>query len=190
MKHFELILLLLGATFIAKGQKLPDSLYFIQKMIGFTPGETRIGYTDRLETGFLNNFKRAFKTTTIKGVNSEFKPAIFEFTEKEIEVINKKLSEFEKPYWTKDLFPNSTLLVLDSLDAILADPKRGWSYFHGKYGDMFCQFTDPIFLRNNTICIIQVYYKSDDRKGKHELSIYKASNGIWHRELLIFAGSW
>jgi hypothetical protein len=169
---------------------MSESVTLIQHIIGFDSKYQKIAYSDRLETVFLNNFKRAFSTTLVKGGDSNSNLKTFILTQEESNLIKNKLLEFEKPYWKQNLFPNSTLIPLDTLNAILDDKRRGWEYFHKKYGDLFCQFTDPIFLRSGTICIVQIYYKSEERKGRHELSILKKVNGKWEQILAIFGGSW
>jgi hypothetical protein len=189
MRSLIIILTFLFASTLTKSQVLSDSTAFIKKVLGVETNISKIIYTDRLEPNFLNNFKRSFAKTIIEGVDSNFKRNTFIITEQELQLIQKQLIKFSSPYWTENLFYKSILIKLDTLNSILEDKKRGWKYFHKYYGNNFCQFTDPIFLRNKTICIIQYYYKTDDRNGRHELCIYKKSGNKWRKILLLFGGS-
>jgi hypothetical protein len=64
-----------------------------------------------------------------------------------------KLKTAEAVYaWPNGYFAN--MVPADSMKRIFRDTSLGWRYFKQKYSGRICTITKPVFIHNNTICLV------------------------------------
>ncbi|MBV8389981.1 MAG: hypothetical protein JO080_09305 [Mucilaginibacter sp.] len=64
----------------------------------------------------------------------------------------------------------------------------GWTDFHKLYGDGYFEFSKPILIRNNKMCVFYIGYHCGGKCGYGDFSVYKIENGQWVKIAII--NSW
>lgn len=183
-----LILLLLCAYPIDGYSQTHHSRTFIQTYFGET---AKLVYRDRLDTYQIDCIKSALKRDTLYGVDAIVYDSsmVLILSPQERAYINQALTELAGTQWGGDLFTYGKVVSKDSSDAIFNDPKRrGWSYFNQYYGASLYEFSNPIFIRDNTLCIFYSGYSCAYECGEGSLAIFKQERG--HRSLWLKLYTW
>lgn len=122
-----------------------------------------------------------------KAVSQLDKPSTFDkkrmtLTEAEYGYLKAELAKMKTYKWADDVFEKNNLLSMDTIETIFNTRGKGWPYFNNKFGDEFYSFTKPIFLRNNTICIVYTSRSCGELCGHGGAYIYIKINGRWGLE--------
>lgn len=126
-----------------------------------------------------------------------------------------KLTKAEKNYlltqigqqivWNNGLFPNSVRIDSDSMwtylmrqksikkasmsETILNHDTITFKELNRQYNFVYI-FTKPIYIRDNTICLITYSAMCGTDCGRSEISFYKKENNIWSKWLIVSAGDY
>lgn len=91
--------------------------------------------------------------------------------------------------WLKNYFPQVIKIQEDSLNNIFSNSLiDGWNDFYKKYADCFYSFSNPIFIRNNSICLIYTSEHCAPLGANGALLVYIKVNGVW--EYFSQVGTW
>ena len=100
------------------------------------------------------------------------------FSHNEVEEIKRQMILYKDSNWTRNLFPNSHVLNRNQIDDFIKRVDKSKLTLEEKLSKNVFTFSQPIFLRKNSICIITI----------EEDSILEKSGGTWiyvHK-----SGSW
>lgn len=100
-------------------------------------------------------------------------------TKEEVASIKAKLENPSITKWTSDFFPKANIINREFLNAIFSDKTKDWQYFKTNVADGYYTFSEPIFYRNNTFCLIYFEYASGWLLEKQGLRMYKKEDGKW-----------
>lgn len=156
-----------------------DSISFIQKHFGVT---AKIVYTDKLATYHVNNIKSALSTDTLYGTLGIIYDSskILILSPQERTHIDQALARLASIQWDSSLFKYGKLISKDAVKAIFKDPKyQGWQYFKQHYGAELHEFSNPIFIRDNALCIFYSGHTCDYECGGGTLAIFKKEKEDW-----------
>ncbi len=187
-----LILLLLLFTCTAKAQENLETKKFLSDVFRDKLTQEVFTYTDKIWPAYYDNIERSLKADTLQG-------ALFPYrrdTPKEYIVLSKQekvyifkcLQEQKTKAWPDNLFPKSRLILYDTITAIFKDRRRGWPYFNNHFARSgFHSFTQPIFLRNNSLCIFYSDYSCGGLCGSGEFAVYRKQNGVWIKIISLYS---
>ena len=101
------------------------------------------------------------------------------FTKEEIEIIKEQLQvKVDKKF--SSYFPNKARFLKESrVNKIFNNKNKGWHYFYVKYGKELYSFSNPIFLRNNTICLFYKATLCGGLCGGGSLDLWIKVNNKW-----------
>lgn len=151
-----------------------DSASFIKKYFGVT---AKIVYKDRLDTYHVDPIKSVLSKDTLHGFDST---EVLIISPLERIYIDQALTKLSSTQWSSSLFKYGKLISQDTVRAIFKDRKhRGWQYFKQYYGNELHEFSSPIFIRDNTLCIFYSGYSCDYECGEGALAIFKKEKENW-----------
>nr|ARK12911.1 hypothetical protein A6C57_22675 [Fibrella sp. ES10-3-2-2] len=100
-------------------------------------------------------------------------------TLKERSYIQSELDRQAEVTWPSQLFKNGKVLTNSTLNEIYKDPTRGETYFRDHYGLRLYSFSNPIFIRDYSICIFYSGHTCGSRCGEGNLTIFKKKDATW-----------
>jgi hypothetical protein len=100
-------------------------------------------------------------------------------TQKEKKHIRTKLRQLRELTWEDHLLPRARLLPRDTVQYYLKDRARGWQRMYDRGISGYYTFSNPIFLRNETLCIFQFDFSCGNLCGDGTIMIYRKENGKW-----------
>ncbi|WP_256005828.1 MULTISPECIES: hypothetical protein [Pedobacter] len=100
-------------------------------------------------------------------------------TQKERKHISTKLRQLRELKWKDRLLPGARLLHTDTVQYYLKDRALGWQRMYDRGISGFYTFSNPIFLRNETLCIFQYDFSCGSLCGDGTIMIYRKENGLW-----------
>lgn len=100
-------------------------------------------------------------------------------TQKERKHIRTKLRQLRELTWENHLLPSARLLPGDTVQYYLKDRARGWQRMYDRGISGYYTFSNPIFLRNETLCIFQYDFSCGNLCGDGTIMIYRKENGKW-----------
>jgi len=106
---------------------------------------------------------------------------VIKYNNEENEFIKTQISQPLIKTWSIDLVNEAKIINHDTLDAIFKDEEKGWNYFYKNYGKIFHVFSAPIFLRDNTYCLLYSEYHCGGLCGEGNCMLYKKENNLWKR---------
>jgi hypothetical protein len=111
------------------------------------------------------------------------------FSKKELKYIDRQIILKNSIQWPDHLLPNSIRITSDSIlnflsnqtsSEYLKDHKDKWYYF----------FSEPIFIRNNTVAIFRLAEMINPSAGNDLMFVYLRIDETWTRKMTIWVGSW
>lgn len=180
--------------FFVSGQNSPNPTKIIEDIIMQTQDTTHVYYYDSVATSYLvNHIKNKLSERTI---NDNWKGSTtinsITLTKAERKYIFKQLDSLHKLVWDENLFTNSTRVSRDSsfgakvFKEIENANRLGWK---PKSGKQIWEFTNPIFIRDNSICLLFTLYICGGSCGRDKLCFYKNVNGTWKEWIIVSIGS-
>ena len=100
-------------------------------------------------------------------------------TPDEITLLENEIKKSSTLNWSKNFFKSAKFVELKTIQEIFSDKSKDWKYFKQNIGDGYYRFSQPIFYRNNTFCLIYSDYVSGGMPEKEGLTMYKKENGKW-----------
>lgn len=177
LRNFSLIILWL--CYFNGYSQTQTSISFIQKQFGVN---TKLVYMDGLDIYHVNNIKGALSEDTLRGtLGIAYEPSkVLILSPEERMYIDQALAKLANTRWDSSLFKYGKLISKDEVKAIFTDRKdQGWQYFKQHYGTELHEFSSPIFIRDNTLCVFYSGYSCDYECGGGTLAIFKKEKGDW-----------
>lgn len=195
-------LLTLSLFETAKGQDKTDTSSFIQGLVRRQTDTLTFFYTDKVDTFFLNKIKQAVSNDQICGSQfiryGKFKKRCIKLTVQERNNILDELEKYRQPYWKPNLFSESKLVALETLqrikDKLDTLPLDGAMF--EKAVIAVNQFINPIYFHGDNLFVMLTVkwwfrYKSYQVAAiDFDLTIYRKQKKAWERWLVIDGGVW
>jgi hypothetical protein len=188
MRQLTLIFLIVFSSSLF-GQDNNDGLTIIEKWIrGFQPSG-QIVYTNKLDNWAVDQMNKGISERKISGVDLDSKQTI-KLTKREQKYLFQKIELLRTNIWKDSLFLNSERIELDTVMKYIEDVRKGFL----KIDPLLCDtlvtlamqknrintnvftFSKPIFIRDNSICLIFTTFTCGKQCGKAELTFYR----LWH----------
>lgn len=166
-------------------QQLPMETDIMEQIIRLKKDTAKIYYNDSL-LDFSHFDPKAFKKKKFVSWHAFLKGNRITLTSAEREYIIDEFRKMRGKVWQQNLFANSQRVPYDSTFAQLSTFLRE-DYRNKKllYRAVW-RFSRPVFMRNNTICLVAYTYMSHSSAGEEELAFYKkGTDGLWKRFLII-----
>jgi hypothetical protein len=171
--------LLISLTGINAYGQTPESRAFLHDFFGQS---TKIVYMDRLWAGEIKRMEKALAQDMLQDVfgNRGVKPSDrLVLTKEERSYIQHQLGMQFDVVWADHLFENAQKITKATVDSIFSDRNRGWTYFDEHYGPKLYSFSNPIFIRDHSLCIFYSGYSCGHRCGEGKLMILRKKNATW-----------
>ena len=81
--------------------------------------------------------------------------------------------------WRDGWFKQLKVISRDTVSSIFETKAKGWDYFLKAVGRGYRNFSMPIFLRNDSLCIFYSDVYCGDRCEDGNIHLYKKEDGIW-----------
>lgn len=101
------------------------------------------------------------------------------FTPFEIKYIKEETDYLSNIDFQNNLGKNVNIIPLDTINSIFKNQRMAWAYFHKNYGNAFMSIAHPVFLKNNTECILYLNYSCGGLCGEEQIRLYKKLNNKW-----------
>jgi hypothetical protein len=124
--------------------------------------------------------KRVLNKKKIEGMISDAAWGEIFLSKSEIKFIVRKSQNREKIIWPDSLFNKAR--KISYFDSIYQT--------RGNYKIKLFAFSQPVFIRNNSICVFQLIFMYGYSAGYKQLYFYRKENEIWKKWLLIDLGAW
>ncbi len=109
------------------------------------------------------------------------------FTPNEIDIIVEQLNEKINRNSIKVRNIKYKYIKPKRLDKIFSNKDKGWKYYNLKYGTYLNYYSNPIFLRQGTLCLFYSGSLCGTFCGSGGFSLYSKENGEWkHKEMIYF----
>jgi len=186
MKHFLLSILLVVSCCYSFGQH-DTSLTFIEDAIRSRVGVDKIVYLDS-SLSFYQPFHSFISRGHIEGYKGQAKVKM-NFTEKEVQNIDKEFKRKKPAGWKDALFTNSARINGDTL-LLLSKDTSSRAYFRRNFGSKYFYVSQPVFVRNGTVAIFRVAEMVEPSAGYDLMYVYARKQGKWEQQMFIRAGAW
>ena len=189
MKIFGLLFCLMFCLLpvIAPAQEPPGLL---EQIIRGKQDTARIYYIDSIlpvhQFGSTMRWGKTIKSFPVYGLGANS----IQLSRRERKHIFYETSITHWPFvWMDNLFKNSQRIPKDSAGAYLKAFERKNHPYDSKNGYQFWHFSKPVYLRDNTICLVSFVYMCGGLCGEDEVAFYKKNeNGRWERFVVLRAG--
>ena len=83
--------------------------------------------------------------------------------------------------WTNDWVPDARIIPKQEINEIFKDGgiEGGWNAFYNRYGESFSDYSMPIFLRDNTLCLFYSGNHCGGLCGYGALVLYRRDGNGW-----------
>lgn len=200
MKINLVICLLFISTFFTFGQSDRSELNFLEQLIRQSQPEGQIIYTDKISKVESDKIKSRIKKTTIYDISTNRNQKWIALTRKEKKYIFDELELIKKPFWNNNLFPASRLIKEDEVNSYLKKTTQEYLENYNNPSNTGAdrmtmvknyqkptvfKFTNPIYLRNRTYCLLYYSLVCGFPCGFDELSFYKIENNTWTKWIVV-----
>lgn len=124
--------------------------------------------------------KRVLKKRVVSGVINDTIGSNIVLSKSERKIIIRESQSREKTVWP------------DSLFNLARKTSEGYSIYQSRrdYKIKVFDFSKPIFIRGNSVCVFQLIFMYGHSAGYNLLYFYKKENEIWRQWLMIVLGAW
>ncbi|WP_080058248.1 hypothetical protein [Spirosoma aerolatum] len=158
-----LVMCLMGASVFGQSS---EEIAFIQNLFGQS---AKLIYTDKLGEYEVKRMEKALSKDTLYDVfvtNLKDPNNRLVLTRPERNYIQQELASQSKVTWSSQLFEHGKRITQASSDSLQA-------------GFRIYSFSNPIFIRNHSLCIFYSGYTCSSRCGEGKLVIFKKQNDTW-----------
>lgn len=175
---FSTILLLI--SILGFTQEDTTTLSFLNDVILRKHDTASIYYTDKVDSGMYDYMmKKSLVKRTIKDIGKTTSDKLI-LSPDEVTYLKQHLIAAKDKIWSEGLFINSTRISADSIHSFLTQ-NRG--------RDLYL-FSQPTFIRNNTIALFYVVRLCcGGIYGPVDLSFYRKTGDAWQRWIRIDGGA-
>ncbi len=175
---FSTILLLFST--LSYTQDDTTTLNFLSQFIIRKYDTSSIYYTDKVDAGMYEYMmKKVLIRRKIKDIGNLNRDKLI-LTTQEVAYLNQQLSSAKERTWKENLFINSERISSDSTLSFLLRNRKSHLYL----------FTQPAFIRNNTIALFYVVHLCcGGIYGPVDLSFYRKNGNQWERWLRVEGGA-
>jgi hypothetical protein len=176
-------------TFSIQGQD-SSQLQIIEKFIRQKQDTAQIFYYDSVARSYrVQDIKHRLSRDKFRFVADDSLSISLKLTKAERKLLFRQLDSMHTLTWGANLFANSRKVTSDSSSIywkMMAEANKvGWK---PKTGMQIWEFTNPVCLRQNSICLVYILYICGGLCGHDELCFYKNINGTWHKWITIASG--
>ncbi len=172
------------------GQDNVNPVKIIETIIRLQQDTAKIFYFDSVATSYrVNAIKTNLAKRTIKSIwKDSLANNSITLSKAERKFIFKQLDSLHKIVWDTNLFANSIRVSYGlgwGANILKEFNEFKWNI---KSGRQIWGFTSPIFIRDNSICLLHILYLCGGTCGHDELCFYKNINGSWKKWIRVTAG--
>jgi len=178
MRFLFLLLLLVFTTTTAHSQN-ERSKEFLRN---FFRDSMKLVYSDKLGEYETERMEKTLAKDTLYDVFDAKRHDSTNYlilTEQEHSYIQSELVVQHLVIWPEHLFDNGVRVTQATLDSLYKDHTRDWRYIDEHYGPRLYRFSNPIFIRNYSLCIFYSGYTCGSRCGEGRLIIYRKKTDTW-----------
>ena len=202
MKNFIFYFAFTLIAFSAYAQVKPDEVKFLESLLRKTLPEGEIVYTNKINESQLQRVEAHIKPGVIQGAGTETKRNSISLSRKEKKYILSQLEIYTKPFWGDNLFAKSKMIPEDSIASYMKKVYQEYSesFINPNNSDNdkaeimknyprpnLFEFSRPIYLRNNSICLVLISYRCGNPCGFDELCFYKKVNDVWTKFVVVYS---
>jgi|GEM_PF-4826254 len=203
MKNTILIVSCLFLSLLATGQTDTLSTNILEKIMRLEQPAHTIYYTDQLHSEWISGIKDRLKSQRLVGYTGFAGRKELYLTKDEKKHIDSCLVNLSAHLWEDSLFGNSKRISKDSMWGHIRKRREIYEKARSaarqfdttvtmdntiEQANVF-QFSPPIFIRNNSICIVSFVRLCGSECGVHELTVYRFQNGQYERWLFLDGGA-
>jgi hypothetical protein len=179
-----------------------DAIILLEKIIRDMQSEGQIIYTDRINSDIIKKVETGLNQKIIYGITPETKQNSVELARYEKKHIISQIELYTLPYWTENLFSNSSLIREENLTSYI---KKAYQDYSEKLNNPVSstndklmliknyrtpsvfEFSMPIYLRDNTLCFVFMSSRCGAPCGYNEFAFYKRENNTWKKWVVMNA---
>lgn len=156
------------------------TLKFLSQLVSRKHDTSSIYYTDKIDSGMYDHIiKKTLGRRKIRDIGGLNRDKLV-LTKKEVDYLKQQLTSAKEKIWRDSLFINSKRISADSMASFLVQNRDSDLY----------QFSQPAFIRNNTIALFYVLHLCcGGIYGPVGLSFYRKNGTKWEMLLRIEAGA-
>jgi hypothetical protein len=153
--------------------------------------DTPIVYYIDSSITFYHEFSQFAKHGSVEGFEDPDKGMVtdMKFSKAELKYIDKQMNLQRPTRWPDLMFPKSIRITADSLSQFLSY-RTSAEFQKERNVKWYYLFSQPIFVRNNTIAIFRLAEMIHQSAGNDLIFVYLKSGNSWARRMTIWAGSW
>lgn len=200
MKPALCIALFLSISLSCISQIERESINFLEGLIRKSQPVGQIVYTNKINSNVLLKLKSELKKSKITGTTKETMDNYIVLTREEKNFLLDQLEIFAKPYWNDNLFSDSKVIEEEKSEAYI---RRAHQEYTENYSDPnstpidksnliknyhipnVFEFTMPIFIRDDSYCLVFMLSRCGSPCGFDELSFYKRVNNTWSKFIVV-----
>lgn len=151
------------------------------------PDSIIVYYADKIHEPMLNEIKKELQ----KEINWDYrenqpiKRNSLILTSNERDTIIQELNLMKEKRWDKKILENGKILKRETIEYMFCNIYGQLEFFR-KHPYGFYEFTQPIFLRNDSICIFYCGLSCGTLCSDDRLMIFKKEEGKWKEWITVF----
>ncbi len=199
MKFIFLILINFGVLETFSQVDTNDILVIKEVLSSELNYQHSIAYTDRIENWIINFIKNELDNYIANGTKEYHYGPLLKMDDSEKDSLYSQIEELRYFVWRDSLINNSRVIVIDSSRAFFRNyydslPKNekynpNKIVIHCYKDTSLFSFSKPIYIRNQTICLIYFRKLNQIYKGNEELNFYKKERNIWYKWITLHSGT-
>ncbi|MBK7357636.1 MAG: hypothetical protein IPI45_14180 [Saprospiraceae bacterium] len=198
MKYFFLTFLILVTQVLICQDYSKDTLVIKEVLATELRNEDSIVYTDKIEDWIINFIKKELDNYIDNGANKHNYDQLLKIGEYEKDSLNKQIEELRNFKWRDSLIHNAKAISIDSIRVFIRNYDRSLPQEKEepntvtticRRGPILFSFSKPMYIRNETICLIYIRKLSRIYEGNEELSFYKKDEEKWVKWITLYSSS-
>lgn len=198
MKYFFLTFLILVTQVLICQDYSKDTLVIKEVLATELRNEDSIVYTDKIEDWIINFIKKELDNYIDNGANKHNYDQLLKIGEYEKDSLNKQIEELRNFKWRDSLIHNAKAISIDSIRVFIRNYDRSLPQEKEELntvtticrrGPILFSFSKPMYIRNETICLIYIRKLSRIYEGNEELSFYKKDEEKWVKWITLYSSS-
>lgn len=198
MKYLFLTFLILVTQVLICQDYSKDTLVIKEVLATELRNEDSIVYTDKIEDWIINFIKKELDNYIDNGANKHNYDQLLKIGEYEKDSLNKQIEELRNFKWRDSLIHNAKAISIDSIRVFIRNYDRSLPQEKEepntvtticRRGPILFSFSKPMYIRNETICLIYIRKLSRIYEGNEKLSFYKKDEENWVKWITLYSSS-